>query len=73
MVSSVKTVEGPASRRGVVYEVSNGETIPTLGETHFVAESKEGFRRTITAHVADVSKRTAKRQEDSSSREQGSL
>ena len=32
MVSAVKTVEGPASRRGVVYEVANGETIPNLGE-----------------------------------------
>ena len=56
MVSAVKTVEGPASRRGVVYEVANGETIPNLGEKHFVAESEEGAKKSITAQVADVNK-----------------
>ena len=55
-VDSGATETVPASRRGVVYEVANGETIPNLGEKHFVAESEEGAKRTITAQVADVSK-----------------
>ena len=56
MVSAVKTKEGSASRRGFVYETANGETIPNLGEKQFVAESEEGARKKITAHVADVNK-----------------
>ena len=56
MVQAVKTKEGMASKRGVVYETANGETIPNLGEKQFVAESEEGTRKKITAQVADVNK-----------------
>ena len=37
-------------------KVSNGDTIPNLGEKHFVAESEEGAKKSITAQVADVNK-----------------
>ena len=56
MVSAVETKEGAASRRGVVYETANGETIPNLGEKQFVAELDEGTRKKVTAKVADVNK-----------------
>ena len=56
MVSMVKVKEGAASKRGVVYETANGETIPNLGEKHFIAESEEGTVKKITAQVADVNK-----------------
>lgn len=56
MVTAVKTTEEPASRRGVAYEIANGDTIPNHGEKHFVVESEEGTRKTITAQVADVNK-----------------
>ena len=56
MVSAVKLREGPASKRGVLYETANGETIPNLGEKQFVAESEEGMKKRITAQVADVNK-----------------
>ena len=56
MVSAVKLREGPASKRGVVYETANGETISNLGEEQFVAESEEGVKKQINAQVADVNK-----------------
>ena len=56
MVQTVKTKEGSLSKRGVVYETANGETIPNLGEKQFLAESEEGTRKKITARVADVNK-----------------
>ena len=56
VVSAVKTKEGSACRRGVVYEIANGMTIPNLGEKQCVAESKEGTREKIIAQVADVNK-----------------
>ena len=39
MLNSVETREGPASRRGVEYEIANGELVPNLGEKKFPAVS----------------------------------
>ena len=56
MLCSVETKPGPASRRGVKYEVANGEEIPNLGEKRFAAVSEEGTRRNLIVQVCDVSK-----------------
>ena len=56
MVTSVETKEGAASRRGVMYEVANGERIPNLGEKRFVGHTEEGMERKVTAQVAEVNK-----------------
>ena len=56
MVGSVTMQEGPASRRGVKYEVANGVRIPNLGEKRFSGTSEEGVERTLTAQVCDVNK-----------------
>ena len=56
MLCSVETKEGPASRRGVEYEIANGELIPNLGEKKFAAVSEEGVTRNITAQVCSVNK-----------------
>ena len=56
MIRSVEMKEGPASRRGVEYEVANGVRIPNLGEKKFVGISEEGAERNITAQVCDVNK-----------------
>ena len=49
-------MEGPASKRGVEYEVANGEKIPNLGEKKFRGVTIEGKSRNITAQVCDVNK-----------------
>ena len=57
IVQTVKTKEGSASKRGVVCETANGETIPNMGEKQFaVGESEEGTRKKIMAQVSDVNK-----------------
>ena len=56
MLTSVETREGMASRRGVEYEIANGELIPNLGEKKFTATSAEGVVRNITAQVCSVNK-----------------
>ena len=56
MLKSVALRDGIASRRGVEYEVANGEKIPNLGEKKFLAVSNEGVARNITAQVCDVNK-----------------
>ena len=56
MVKSVAVQEGPASKRGVKYEVANGVRIPNLGEKKFSGSSEEGIERTLTAQVCDVNK-----------------
>ena len=57
VVKSVQIQPSEASRRGVQYEVANGERIPNLGQKTFtgVTES-EGLMRGITAQVCDVNK-----------------
>ena len=56
MLTSVATKEGPASRRGVQYEVANGVRIPNLGEKHFQGFTEEGMPRNLKAQVCDVNK-----------------
>ena len=54
MLEAVETKAGPASKRGVEYEVANGVRIPNKGEKKFVAVSESGTARKITAQVCDV-------------------
>ena len=56
-VKSVRIKPSEASRRGVKYEVANGEQIPNLGEKAFngITDS-EGLTRGVTAQVCDVNK-----------------
>ena len=56
MLTSVATKEGPASKRGVQYEVANGVRIPNLGEKHFQGYTEEGLPRNLKAQVCDVNK-----------------
>ena len=52
----INLMQGAASKRGVEYEVANGEKIPNLGEKKFVGTSEEGTERNMTAQVCDVNK-----------------
>ena len=56
MITIVEAKEGPASRKGVMYEVANGVRIPNLGEKQFIGVSGEGISRQITAQVCEVNK-----------------
>lgn len=56
MVPSVEITPGIASKRGVCYEVANGERIPNLGEKKFEGYTEEGHLRYITAQVCEVNK-----------------
>ena len=57
LVQSVGLTPSDASKRGVQYEVANGERIPNLGEKAFTGYTdKEGYCRGIRAQVCDVSK-----------------
>jgi hypothetical protein len=51
---SVPTVEGPASKRGVMYEVASGHQIPNEGEKRFNAVTEEGSEKKMTIQVCDV-------------------
>ena len=55
MLTSIDTVEGEASRRGVQYEVASGTLIPNLGEKRFVAVGG-GEVRKMRAQVCSVNK-----------------
>ena len=54
MPASVPTTEGAASKRGVRYEVANGETIPNEGEKRFGGMTEEGTKKQIVLQVCDV-------------------
>ena len=56
MLESIETKPGSASKRGVEYEVANGEKIPNLGEKRFIGYSSEGLARRMTAQICDVNK-----------------
>ena len=56
MLKGIELKDGPASRRGVEYEVANGVRIPNLGEKKFVGVNEEGQERAITAQVCEVNK-----------------
>lgn len=52
----IDITEGPASTRGVKYEVANGVEIPNLGERKFVGVTEEGVARPRTAQICAVDK-----------------
>ena len=56
MLQSVEVRDGPASRRGVEYEVANGVRIPNVGEKKFIGVTSEGISRRLTAQVWAVNK-----------------
>ena len=57
ILQHVHTTTGEASKRGVLYEVANGERIPNLGEKVFMGlTDTEGHQRGVRAQVCDVSK-----------------
>ena len=56
MIVTAEVIEGPASKRGVEYEVANGIRIPNLGEKRFTGFSQEGVGRRLIAQVCDVNK-----------------
>ena len=56
-VRSAQLVPSEASKRGVQYEVANGERIPNLGQKTFTGVTEaEGLLRGITAQVCEVNK-----------------
>ena len=56
MLASVELQEGEAYRRGVRYEVADGNLIPNKGETRFIGVNEEGQERKMTVQVCDVNK-----------------
>ena len=56
MLTSIRVQETEASKRGVEYEVANGEKIPNMGGKQFVGISTEGIKRNLTAQVCEVNK-----------------
>ena len=56
LLGVIDIVEGNASKRGVAYEVADGNKIPNLGERKFLAVSEEGVQRGMTAQVAAINK-----------------
>jgi hypothetical protein len=51
----IDITEGPACKRGVVYEVANGEEIPNLGERTFLGYTEDGSVKAVTAQICAVS------------------
>ena len=49
-----KTVESPASRAGVKYQVANGDWLPNLWQKALPVMTNEGSMRGVLAQVADV-------------------
>ena len=56
MIQAAKLQPSEASKRGVQYEVANGQRIPNLGQKAFQGMSDEGVLRGVTAQVCDVNK-----------------
>ena len=52
----INLMQGAANKRGVEYEVANGEKIQNLEEEKFVGTSEEGTERNMTAQVCDINK-----------------
>ncbi len=48
--------EGEACRKGVKYDVANGEIIENQGEKSFIGETRERVKRSVTAQVCDVNR-----------------
>ena len=57
MCSHISVVETPESKRGMEYEVANGETIPNMGERRCILMSEDSeVAKHITFQVADIHK-----------------
>ena len=54
MPSSIPTTPGPASRRGVEYEVANGARLPNEGEKKFSAMTSQSQEKQLCVQVCDV-------------------
>ena len=54
LLTSIPTVEGQASRRGVAYEVASGHQIPNEGEKRFTAVTEEGSEQKMVLQICDV-------------------
>jgi len=54
MPSSIPTTPGTASRRGVLYEVANGQRKPNEGEKKFAAVAEEGTEKKLVMQVCEV-------------------
>ena len=54
MPTSIPTVPGVASRRGVEYEAANGATIPNEGEKRFTAFTEDGHEKGMVVQICDV-------------------
>ena len=52
----IDVTEGPATKRGVTYEVADGTEIPNLGERKFLGFTEEGGRKGVTAQICAVNK-----------------
>ena len=55
-LNSIPLRESPGSRRGVEYEVANGQKIPNLGEKRFMATTEDGQVRALKAQVCEVNR-----------------
>ena len=53
-LESVPTVEGAAHKRGVMYQVANGEVIPNQGEKRILAVTEEGVEKRLVLQVCEV-------------------
>ena len=56
MLQNIELKQGQAFKRGVKYEVANGEVIDNLGEKSFEGVLESGEVRGVTAQVCDVNK-----------------
>ena len=53
-LESVPTVEGAAHKRGVMYQVANGDVIPNQGEKRILAVTEEGVEKRLVLQVCEV-------------------
>ena len=53
-LTSIPTREGPASQRGVLYEVADGTQIPNEGGKKFVALTEDGVEKKLVLQVCAV-------------------
>ena len=54
LLTSIPTVPSTASRRGVEYEVANGQRVPNEGEKRFNAITDDGVDKKVVMQVCDV-------------------
>ena len=52
----IDITEGPASKRGVKYEIANGVEIPHLGERKFLGFTTDGSAKGMIAQICAVNR-----------------